>query len=139
MVYIKNADISLHINDDVLTLMTNNSNLKNLELYFPLKLPAHTVCDSASFDFLAELLGVFINYKHTLLNIQLPRQSSEFDVFLHFAKISAGNEKPETEFTITIHNTNACNYNVTQQILTRLPKQLSDIIVVRNYGSILYM
>ena len=50
---------SLLINYSVVNiLIMNNSNLKLLTLGFPPKLPAHTVCHSASLDFLAELLGV---------------------------------------------------------------------------------
>ena len=120
-VYIYSEDISLYINDDALNLMMNNSKLKVLALNFPLKLPAHTVCHNASLDFLAKLLLVFINSKHTILNIEILHKSSKFDVFFYFEKTSAGNREPEAQLIITIHN--SCYYDVTQQILTRIPEQ----------------
>ena len=101
--------------------MMNNSNLKNLTLYFPLKLPVHTVCHNASLDYLAKLLLVFISSKHTFPNIVISHKSSKYDVFFHFVKTSAGNKEPEAKFTITIHN--SCYYDVTQQILAHIPEQ----------------
>ena len=95
---------SLHINDDAMNLLMNNSNLKHLRLHFPLKLPAHTVCHNTSLDFLAKRLLMFISSKHTLPNIEISHKSSEFDVLLHFEKTSAGNREPKTEFKIVIHN-----------------------------------
>ena len=122
-VYIVYRHISLHITDDTINLVMNNSNLEDLRLDFPPKLPANTVCHNASLDFLAKQLLVFISSKHTLPNIEISRESSEFDVFFYFKKKSAGNKEPETKFTVTIHNTYACDYNVTQQILARIPEQ----------------
>ena len=95
---------SLHINDDAMNLLMNNSNLNHLRLHFPLKLPAHTVCHNTSLDFLAKRLLMFISSKHTLPNIKILCKSSEFDVLLHFEKTSAGNREPKTEFKIVIHN-----------------------------------
>ena len=120
-VQIRNAYINLHINDDALNLMMNNSNLKNLILDFPLKLPVHTVCHSASLDFLAKLLLVFINSKHTIPNIVILHGSSNFDAFFYFVKTSAGNREPEVKLTIIIRN--SCYYDVIQQILARIPEQ----------------
>ena len=101
--------------------MMNNSNLKDLKLNFPLKLPAHTVCHNASLDFLAKLLLVFISSKHTFPNIGISHESSKFDVFFYFEKTSAGNREPEVELTISIRN--SCYYDVTKQILARIPEQ----------------
>ena len=121
-VYIRNVEISLDINDDALSLMMNNSNLKGLTLYFPLKLPAHTVCHNASLDFLAKLLLVFISSKHTFPNIVISHHKlSKFDVFFYFVKTSVGNREPEAKLTIIICN--SCYYDVTQQILARIPEQ----------------
>ena len=120
-VLIVNRLNSLHINYDAMNLLMNNSNIKHLTLNFPLKLPADTVCHITSIDFLAKSLLMFISSKPTLPKIQISRESSEFNVFLHFKKTNAGNKKPE--FTITIHNTHACNYDVIQQILARIPEQ----------------
>ena len=100
--------------------MMNNSNLnKDLTLNFPLKLPAHTVCHNASLDFLAKLLLVFISSKHTFTNIEISHESSKFDVFFYFVKTD--NREPEAKLSITIHN--SCYYDVTQQILARIPEQ----------------
>ena len=121
VVNIYNYDIGLHINDDSLNLMMNNSNLKDLTLNFPLKLPAHTVCHTASLDYLAKLLLVFISSKHSFPNIVISHKSSKYDVFFYFVKTSAGNREPEAKLTITIHK--SCYYDVTQQILARIPEQ----------------
>ena len=120
-VHIDNHYISLHINDDALNLMMNNSNLKDLNLIFPLKLPAHTVCHNASLDFLAKLLLEFISSKHTIPNIVIAHKSSKFDVFFYFKKTSAGNRKPQAKLAIIIRN--SCYYDVTQQILARISEQ----------------
>ena len=127
-VYIRNVEISLHINDDALSLMMNNSNLKGLTLYFPLKLPAHTVCHNASLDYLAKLLLVFISSKHTIPNIEISHKSSKFDVFFYFEKTSVGNREPEAKLTISICN--SCYYDVTQQILARIPEQYHILVYI---------
>ena len=120
-VYIYNKNSSLHISDDTMNLLMNNSNLKYLRLQFPLKLPAHTVCHNTSLDFLAKQLLMFISSKHTLPNIEISRKPSEFDVLLDFEKTNAGNREPKAKFKIVIHT--SCDYNVTQQILVRIPEQ----------------
>ena len=74
---------TLHISDDAMKLLMNNSNLKYLYLHFPLKLPAHTVCDNTSLDYLANLLVMFIESYHTPPIIET---SSEFDVMFNFKK-----------------------------------------------------
>ena len=114
-------NISVHISDDALNFMMNSSNIKNLKLIFPLKLPVHTVCHNESLNFLAKLLLVFISYKHTFPNIEIAHYSSKFDVFFTFDKTSAGNREPVAKLTITIYK--SCSYNVTQQILARIPEQ----------------
>ena len=112
---------SLHISDDAMNLLVNNSNIKLLILDFPLKLPAHTVCHNASLDFLAKRLLVFISSKQTLPYIKISDELSEFDVSFYFMKTSASNGEPRTVFTISIYK--SCDYNVTQQILVRIPEQ----------------
>ena len=51
---------------------------------------------------------------------------------------SAGNREPEAELRIAIHN--SCYYDVTQQILARIPEQyhIPVYIVVGPYQSLFY-
>ena len=137
-VHISNEDTSLHINDDALNLMMNNSNLKNLTLYFPLKLP---VCDNAScrLDYLGKLLLVFIRSKHTIPNIVISHESSKFNVFFYFVKTTAGNREPKVELTIAISN--ICYYVVTRHLymLARIPEQYHIPVYIVAYRQRLNM
>ena len=83
-------------------LLMNNSNLKHLSLYFPLKLPAHTVCDNTSLDYLANLLVMFIESYHTPLKIKISYESSGYDVMLYFDKYTTNSRKSKIEFKITL-------------------------------------
>ena len=121
---IVNDENTHHISDDAMKLLMNNSNLKDLYLDFSLKLPAHTVCDNTSLDYLANLLVMFIESYHTPLKIKTSNESSEFDVDLYF-KTDSG--KPKTEFKIFIYK--SCDYNITEQILERIPEQYHNSIV----------
>ena len=133
-VHIVNTHHSIDITDDTMNLLMNNSNIQYLRLQFPLKLPAHTVCHSKSLDFLAKRLLVFSSFKHTLPNIKISHQSSEFDVSLFFLKDS--NREPKMEFTIFIRK--SCDFNVTQQILASLPEQ-SLYLYLYLYSVLLYL
>ena len=85
-----------HISDDAMKLLMNNSNLKHLKLYFPLKLPAHTVCDNTSLDYLANLLVMFIESYHTPPKIRTAYyRTSKFDVRLYFKKDTTKSGKPK--------------------------------------------
>ena len=113
---------TLHISDDAMKLLMNNSNLKYLYLHFPLKLPAHTVCDNTSLDYLANLLVMFIESYHTPPIIETSYKSSEFDVMFNFKKDTTGSGKPLVEFTIILDK--SCDYyKITEQILERIPEQ----------------
>ena len=128
-VFIFNFQSGLHITDDATNLLMNNSNIKNLTLIFPLKLPADTLCHNASLDFLARTLLVFIRTSsvHPLPNIEISSKPSTFDVFFHFLKISASNrELSKTKFTITIHK--SCDYDVVQHLLARIPKEYGTLL-----------
>ena len=139
--FIYNKKNSLHITDDAMNLLINNSNLKHLRLHFPPKLPAHTVCHNESLDFLAKwllhTLMMSINFKNTLpytLSIGMMHESSEFDVFLYFEKFlySDGtcNRKPEMTFRIELYK--SCEYNVTQQIFARIPEHYLAMLYFKN-------
>ena len=111
-----------HISDDAMKILMNNSNLKYLHLHFPLKLPAHTVCDNTSLDYLANLLVMFIESYHTPPIIETSYKSSEFDVMFNFKKDTTGSGKPLVEFTIILDK--SCDYyKITEQILERIPEQ----------------
>ena len=106
---------TLHISDDAMKLIMNNSNLKDLILHFPLKLPAHTVCDNTSLDYLANLLVMFIESYHTPPKFETSNELSEFDVMLYFQI-----DEPWIKFEISFHK--SCDYNITEQILKRIPE-----------------
>ena len=99
----------IYISDRVRKLLQNNSNLKHLIL--PLILPAHTLCDSTSVDFLVKWLHTFKSYSP---KIKMLDKSSEYDIVFYFEKTSADDRTPKIEFQIK--SPDLCEPNIKQQI-----------------------
>ena len=99
----------IYISDRVRKLLQNNLNLKHLIL--PLILPAHTLCDSTSVDFLAKWLHTFKSYSPKIKTLD---KSSEYDIVFYFEKTSADDRTPKIEFQIK--SPDLCEPNIKHQI-----------------------
>ena len=106
---------TVHISDRVMDLFINNSiiNFKHLKLRFPLELPAHTLCDSTSVDFLAKWLRTFKTYSRP--KVKTLNKASKYNVIFYFEKTGADDRKPKIEFQIK--SPDLCEPNIREKIL----------------------
>ena len=124
---IVNQHIS-HISIDAMKLLEENTNLKQLELYTSLELPAQrTLCESTSLAYLAHLLSTFIKL------VESPIQEFNITLLIENHNNFVYKSVDSKRFDLVISGQPCDNFNITEKLLLSIPEEYRKFVNIKSW------